>query len=206
MILGRKTIVMMATVGLLCACDKGSEQTKKDDDPAGKDKPAATAASGETTAASAPEQSPDKMAFFLGRKWGFACTFAMLDKADAVSKNMGEVTTFAKGLGINPPTAPTKDGAIEAMRSPTLYDEIKKKHGDKTAAAFSVGVAVTDAYFGANLDSDIATQLAAVEKGAKDAGIPETVYKSKLDAVKAKPDDEDAVEALADAFEGHYRG
>lgn len=196
----------MATVGLLlCACDKDSEQTKKDDNSDPKDKPASTAASGETTAASAPEQSPDKMAFFLGRKWGFACTFAMLEQADSVTKNMGQATTLAKGLGINPPTEPSKDNAMEAMRSPTLYDEIKKKHGDKPAAAYSVGVSVTDAYFGANIDSDIKTQLAAVEKGAKDAGIPETVYKAKLDAVKAKPDDEDAVEALAGAFESHYR-
>lgn len=197
----RRRGMLLVTVAAVVGCDmlKGGESAKDDS----KDKPAG---SGKATGAGASEQSPDKMAFFLGRKWGFACTFAMLGEADSVSKNMGQATTLAKGLGITAPTEPPKDGAIDAMRSPTLADEIKKKHGDKAAAAYGAGLAVTDAYFGANLDSPITSQLADLEKHARAAGIPESVWKAKLDAVKAAPSDEDGVKALASALEAHYQG
>jgi hypothetical protein len=188
-----KAVLLVALIGAA-----GCEEKKSD---AGGDAPAKAT---ETAAAKPKQPAPEAGAFFMGRKYAFACTYAMLGEAAQAQKTHGEANTFATSIGVAVPPVPSKEDAMKAMRAPAPGDEIKKKHGDKASAAYALGVALTDAFFGANLEADIGPALAEVEKNAKAAGVPETVWKDKLDAVKAKAST-DGVTALARAFETHYK-
>ena len=194
----RRLVLVLAATGVLVGCPKKETssdddgETKKDDDD--KDKPEPAPA----------KVDNDALAFALGRKYAFACVFSLLDKADAAAKNIGSTTTSAKALGITPPTAPSKEGAMEAMRSSTLRDEIEKKHGAKAGAAYSLGITATDMFFGVALGSPISDQLTDSEKHARAAGIPEDAWKSKLDAAKATAT-EDTIGALNGVFDAHFK-
>jgi hypothetical protein len=158
-----------------------------------------------TSETTAPKANPIAEAFMMGRKYGFSCVYALLGETASSEKAHGEAKLFGTALGVTTPPAPTKEGAMDAMRTSTVGDEIKTKHGDKAAAAYALGVALTDAFFGASIEADIATQLADIEKHARAAGVPESVWKAKLDALKTKAD-ADALEALAKDFTVHLKG
>ena len=143
------------------------------------------------------------LGFLLGRKYAFACVFTLLDKSDAAAKNIAISEAAAKELGITPPSTPSKDGAMAAMRSSSVADEISGKHDAKTAAAYSLGVAATDLYFGVMLGSDVSSQLGDAEKHARAVGIPEEAWKSKLEAARTTAS-EDTINALTAAFDAHF--
>ena len=111
----------------------------------------------------------------------------------------------SRALGVPEPSLPTKDGAFAALRAKTIPDAITAKKGAKLSAVFSLGVAVTDAWFGAMLGSDPKPAIADIETYAKAAGTPESAYKSQLDAMKAKATEE-GLKNLAQGLETHYKG
>ena len=183
----------------LAACEE------KGTDPAapgsGKSKSSSSPASSSTTststaAAPKPEASPDKDAFLMGRKMGFASSYALLEKGPEKDKALSEAATFAAALKV--PAPALNDGGA-------AMNELKKAHNDKVAAAYLVGYYVTDAWFGAQLDADVNVPLGKVEENAKAAGIPDSVWKEKLEACKPKASDA-TVNALVNAFEGHFGG
>lgn len=149
-----------------------------------------------TEAAPKPEASPDKDAFLMGRKMGFASSYALLDKGPEKDKALSEAATLAAALKV--PAPALNDGGA-------AMNELKKAHNDKVAAAYLVGYYVTDAWFGAQLDADVSTPLGKVEENAKAAGIPDSVWKDKLEACRPKASDA-TVSALVKAFEGHFGG
>ena len=165
--------------------------------------------SGEGSGAAASPQKPafsdDAMAFMLGRKYAFACLYTKLDKSAEASSSIGAAQTIARALGVAEPSLPTKADAFAALRAKGIPDSITAKKGAKVSAVYSLGVAVTDAWFGALLGSDPKPAVADIETYAKAAGTPESAYKTQLDAMKAKPTEE-GLKTLAQALEAHYKG
>lgn len=165
-------------------------------------------ASGEGSGASAGPQKPgysdDAMAFMLGRKYAFACLYTRLDKPAEANSAIQAAQTLARALGVTPPSLPAKEEAFGALRAKAIPEELSKKKSAKLSAVFSLGVAVTDAWFGTLLGSDPSPAVAEIESNARAAGLAESVYKAQLDAVKAKATD-DGLEKLAAALEAHYK-
>lgn len=187
---------VVCLAALIAAAGAGCGNKSSGDDSGG---PAAAAATQK------PEFSDDAMAFMMGRKYAFACLYVRLDKAAEASSSIGAAKTIARALGVTEPSLPTKDGAFAALRAKAIPDAVSAKKGAKVAAVYSLGVAVTDAWFGAMLGSDPKPAIADVESHAKAAGTPESVYKAQLDAIKAKPTEE-GLKKLAQDLETHYKG
>lgn len=160
---------------------------------------------GTSGAAQKPAYSDDAMAFMLGRKFAFSCLYTQLGKGAEASKSIDAAQVIARALGVTPPALPTKDEGFKPLRSSAIPGELTTRKSAKVAAAYSLGVTVTDAWFGAMLGSKIDGVLGELEQHAKAASVPEAVYKSQLDAIKAKPTD-DGLEQLASALEVHYKG
>ena len=192
--------VLGITGGLALAgaagCDKSSEQS-----PA-----AGPGASTNPTPSAAPkaEYSDEAVAFMLGRKYAFACLYTGLDKTSEANEALGAAQTLAGALGITAPTLPPKEGAFAALRAKTIPDELTAKKNAKISAVFSLGVAVTDAWFGSILGSDPSPALADFERNVAPAELPEDVYKAQLDDIKAAPTDT-KLEKLAADLEAHYK-
>lgn len=144
------------------------------------------------------EAGPEKDAFMMGRKLGYASAYELLKENDQLDKVMGEASAFAKTLGV---AAPAKGDAMKARDASAA--EIQKKHGDKASAAFLLGFYVTDAWFGAELGAKIDVPLGEVEKNAKASGAPESVWRTKFDGQKAAATGK-GMEDLAKAFEEHF--
>src|SRR5687767_8508970 len=68
--------------------------------------------SSEPAGDTAPKANPVGDSFLMGRKYGFACVYALLDEAAASSKAHGEAKVLGTVLGVTTPPAPTKDGAM----------------------------------------------------------------------------------------------
>ncbi len=177
---------------VLLGCEDKSEGKDDNKGDKGDDKPASEA-----------KASPADDAYSMGRKFAFACVFAMLDKADGVARNMAAVGAKAAALGVDAPSTPTKDGAMEMMRATSVAEAIDKKHDDKTGAAYRLGVTLTDLFFGVNLEADVSSQAADAGTHAAKAGVPASVYETQLAAVKAGASD-DTVSALNKALDGHF--
>lgn len=164
-----------------------------------------TSASTGAAAGQKPEFTDDAIAFMFGRKYAFACLYAQLDKSTEANASITAARTLAGALGVAEPVLPAKSDGFRALRSKAIPDELTKKKSAKVSAIFSLGVAVTDGWFGALLGSDTATAVAEIERYAKAAGTPESVWKAQLDAIKAKAS-EDKLKKLALDLEAHYKG
>jgi hypothetical protein len=175
---------------------------------------AATAASAAPSASAAsggpvelppakPHIAPDRAAFFLGRKFAFACTFVTFDEPTAAQRNMSEAKRYAESLAVALPPLPPKDKALEATAG--LKDAIAKAHGAPVVAAYALGVVLTDTFTTANLGADIGKLMEEIDQQARAAGVAEAVYRDALEALRAKPS-ADAAKALAQAFERHFMG
>lgn len=217
-LLGRRSalVAMVCLVGCDQFGDKKSSKKKKDDDDDDdsdkkkKKKKGRDDDDGEKEKGKGGEEKPkaanlEKIAFFLGRAWGYACVFATLKNAESLEKNMKEAKIFADGLGVPLPAQPNDKNGIAQMRTSEIVAAIIKTHGKTTGNAYWCGLNLTDAFFGAGLGADISTQLADVEKSAKGANIPETVWRANLDAAKAASKKDAAVQTLSSGFEKHYR-
>ena len=187
---------MMCLAALIAAAGAGCGNKASGDEAGG---PGAAAGTQK------PEFSDDAMAFMMGRKYAFACLYIRLDKAAEAQSSIGAAQTIARALGVTEPTLPTKDGAFAALRAKAIPDAVTAKKGAKLGAVYSLGVAVTDAWFGAMLGSDPKPAVADIEIYAKVAGILESAYKVQLDAMKAKPTEE-GLKKLAQDLETHYKG
>jgi hypothetical protein len=152
-----------------------------------------------------PEFTDEGIAFMFGRKYAFACLYAQLDKPAEASGAISAARTLAGALGVAEPVLPAKSDGFRALRSKAIPDELAKKKNAKVSAIFSLGVAVTDAWFGALLGSDTGPIIAEIEGYAKAAGTPESVWKSQLDGIKTKATD-DKLKKLAVDLEAHYKG
>jgi hypothetical protein len=205
-----------AVVAAAVLATVGCDEKKSSGDDATKTAPDKSAATGAkaTETAKAEEATAESGAFFMGRKFAFACTFAMLDKSAEAQKAHDEASKFGTTAGVTPPPLPSKDDAMKAMRSTAPAEELEKKHGEKAAAAYLLGVALTDAFFGASVEADIGPALAEVDKQARAAGVPESVWTQNYDAIKNADDiskfvqgkvNPAAVTDLAQAFEAHYK-
>ncbi len=212
----REGLLLLAGL-VLVGCDKKETKSKKSDEDEEEDddkpkkkkkKKKGEEEAAESATAKAPTEPPEvtlgRSAYSMGRNWGYACVFALLEKPDDVARNMGEITTAAAALGVAPPAAPTKDGAIDALRSTSLTDAIAKKHGPKIGAACDLGRDLGDLNFGIALGADVAPQLGRVATHATAAAVPDAVWKSLLDSTKASPTDATAT-ALSKALDGHYQ-
>lgn len=180
----------------VAGCDKSSEQNP----------PSGPSASTNPTPSTAPkaEYSDEAIAFMLGRKYAFACLYTGLDKTTEANDALGAAQTLAGALGITAPTLPAKDGAFSALRAKAIPDELTAKKSAKLSAVYSIGVAVTDAWFGAILGSDPSPALADFERHVATAELPENVYKAQLDDIEAAPTDA-KLEKLAADLETHYK-
>lgn len=199
---GHRWLAGRAVLGICVAalvfgagCKKGSDAEAS---PSG-------AAAGNAGGAAKPEFSDDAMAFMLGRKFAFACLYTQLDKPAEAQRAMSQAQVIAGGLGVTAPSLSPKSEGFKPLRSTAIPDELTKKKNAKVAAVYSLGVSITDAWFGAMLGSNISKVLTEIESNAKAAGLAESVYKTKLDAIKAKPTEE-ALAKLAGDLETHYKG
>jgi hypothetical protein len=163
-----------------------------------------TGASTSAVAAQKPEFTDEAIAFMFGRKYAFACLYAQLDKPTEANAAITTARTLAGALGVAEPVLPAKTDGFRALRAKTIPDELTKKKNAKVSAVFSLGVSLTDGWFGAMLGSDTATAVAEIERHAKAAGLPESVWKTQLDGIKAKSS-EDKIKKLAADIEAHYK-
>lgn len=151
-----------------------------------------------TTAAAAKKAGPERTAFLMGRKLAFVGAFELTGAKDQSTKAMTEAGAFAKTLGVDP-----LSGSSMADVELTAA-EVKLKHSEKAEATFLFGYYLTDAWFGAELGAKVDVPLEKAAKNAAASGIPEAVWKSKLDAIKADPKG-DAIETLAKDIEAHFK-
>ncbi len=153
---------------------------------------------------SATAYTPEAISFMFGRKYAFACLYTQLDKPAEAAQALRAAQVFAGVLGVPAPAAPAKAGALQAMRAKAIPEALQAKKGPVAAAAYTLGVAVTDAWFGAAIGVDPAPAVAEVARAAKAAGLAPAVYKAQLDAVRKQPT-EAALKKLAADLEAHYR-
>lgn len=175
--------------------EKKDKKKKDGEEDGDKEKPKGDDAS--------PEVLLMRKSYALGKAWGYACIFSLLDQPPDVARNMTKVGATAKDLGVDAPKAPTKDAAMGAMRAPAVTEALTKKHGAKVAASFSLGRDMADLFFGAMLGADIGPVAASIEKGSATASVPEDVWKAKLAAVKAAANDK-TTSTLTKAFDAHF--
>lgn len=150
------------------------------------------------------ESEPSRRSYELGRKYAFACLFATLSKPEIVAKNMRLVESAAKALGIEAPSEPTKENGIETIRTSTIGQTIKDKHDAAVGAACDLGMSLTDAFFGTQLEADISDQLAKVRKNAPAAKVPESVYSDALTTTEGSPTG-DNLNALTKKIDAHFK-
>ena len=165
---------------------------------------AAAVASLAPVAAPAKDYSPESISFMFGRKYAFACLYTQLDKPAEAKQALRAADVFARVLGVPTPELPAKSAALKAMREKTIPDALQARKGAAARAAFSLGVAVTDAWFGSSIGADPAPAVAEVVRSAKAAGLAPAVYKAQLDAIRKRPT-EAALKKLAADLEAHYR-
>lgn len=191
--LTRRQALVFSAIAFAVGC--GDKNKDKDDDKKSDDKKGSSSGSSET----AP--SLDGTAYSMGRKFGSACSFAMLEKSAETATAMKQVNDFGKKLGLTEVAAPTKEEAMVKMRGSEVHDKISDA---KQKAAYRLGVTLSDAFLGSMLESDISSQVSDIKTHAQGAGVPESVYKAKHDAVAAGANS-DNVQALMKAFDGHYK-
>lgn len=189
----QKSRLILAAVALSLAL-VGCKKDKKSD---AKSDPAAAQAPAD------PSFSQKKVAFGMGRKYGYTCAFTMLNKPAEAKETLATANTYGKGLGLAPVSAPSEADAIKAMRSQDIPGKIGAKHGPAVKAAYQLGITLNDASLGAALKTDISTQLRDVRTYALAAGVPEALWKSTLDTVTASPTS-DNNKALQRVFETHF--
>jgi hypothetical protein len=205
----RRAAVAGIAAALVVGCDekKDDEEEEEDDDGESKKskKKKKKKKKGEDDDAPLEDKKDhfDRDAYAMGRDFAFACVFALLGKQSSVSKNVSQATLRAGKLGIGAPPTPTKQNAMATMRGTAISDAIEKKHGPEIAAAYGLGMTLTDLFFGVTLESDVSRQVAAVGKLAEKAGTPKSVYDKPYAAVKRKASDA-TVKALNKAIDTHY--
>jgi hypothetical protein len=183
-----KTSALVLVLMLLAtACDKSST-------PSG----SSATASSEPSASAKAQVSKEKTAFLLGRKMAFAGAFELSGAKDKSAQAMTEAAALAKALGIDAPKASNLDEKDKA------YKALEEKHGGKAAAHLGLGYYLTDSWFGAELGAKVAMPLARAEANAQLSGIPESLWKEKLTAIKADPKS-DAIAALAKDVEASLK-
>ncbi len=145
-------------------------------------------------------------AYALGRKWGMACTLALLGSQRESAARVRDSEPLAAALGIKLPAAPAKENALETMRDSELRKALKEKHGLAVALIYWCGMRVSDAFFGAALKADITEQLSDIELVAKKLKVPESVFADALTATRAagQGKQEAPFKALSKALDAHF--
>lgn len=179
--------LLLVLLSLAAACDKQST-----------DAGATTSGKVPSAATTSAKVSETKSAFLFGRKLAFAGAFEISGAKDKSAQAMTETAAFAKTLGVDAPKS------SELAEKDRIYKLIEDKHGGKAAAHFGLGYYLTDAWFGAELGAKIDMPLAMAEANAQLSGIPESVWKDKLAAIKAAPKS-DAIAALAKDIEASLK-
>lgn len=170
-----------------------------------------TSATNSSEAPSTAEaQLPDEsVAFAFGRSYAFACLYRQLDEIADAEEKIRTAQTAARVLGVSEPTLPSKDESITVMRSNAVPDELLFKKGRQVSATFSLAVSVTDGWFGAALGSIekqfTDSRIAEIEYHALAAEIPTEIWRAQVDAIKARPTEEN-FKRLTDDLVKHYKG
>ncbi|NUP07465.1 MAG: hypothetical protein HOW73_15555 [Polyangiaceae bacterium] len=180
------TIASLAVSMFVGACDNKSTSNAASSTPTG------------SSAVEAKKAGPEKDAFFMGRKLAFSGAFELSGAKDKAGTALTEAQAFAKKLEVGTPSG-SEDADIKLSAA-----EIKAKHGEKAEATFLFGYYLTDAWFGAELGAKVDVPLERAAKNAAASGIPESVWKAKLDAIKAAPKS-DAIAALAKDIEVYFK-
>lgn len=131
--------------------------------------------------------SEDVIAFKYGIRYADACIWATLGEPAKQAEDFEKAKILAEALGMPMPTAPSKDNGIQLMDGEVIANELKAKKGDKMAALFSLGTHIKVGLFGSILGSDTSGVIGKIETYAKASGIPESVWKADIEALKTSP-------------------
>ncbi|MFO0552739.1 MAG: hypothetical protein U0271_30385 [Polyangiaceae bacterium] len=172
----------------LMACGEGSTQNKN---------------SAASTQAAAPLTQVE-LGYTVGRHFAYACALALFGQEAEAASSYELAGTAAAMLGVVLPEAPKREDALLKLRDRTLFDAIQRTAGADPAWAFALAMTTTDASIGISIETNASKQLANVGVIAGKLAIPETEWRSQLDAAIKTPTKQNG-DALAAAFDAHYR-
>ncbi len=124
--------------------------------------------------------SEEAIAFKYGIRYALTRMWATLGEPAKQNEDFEKAEILAERLGMPLPAAPSKEDRIKLMDGEAIANELKAKKGEKMAALFWLGTQTV-------LESDTSGVIAKIETYAKASGIPESVWKADIEALKVSP-------------------